>query len=74
MKERLSVTTNERRKYIVTISIMKLPIKLVELLQQNETAILAAKTFISQKLAVLDCTDIVTLNSEEFAVFLSIIP
>jgi ATP-dependent helicase YprA (DUF1998 family) len=52
---------------------MKIPIKLVELLQQNETAILAAKTFISQKLAILDCTNIVTLTSEEFAIFSSII-
>ncbi|MBR8840740.1 MAG: DEAD/DEAH box helicase [Stigonema ocellatum SAG 48.90 = DSM 106950] len=53
---------------------MKLPIKLQDLLQQNESAITAASTFLSQKLAVLDCTDVVTVTAEKLALLFSGIP
>ncbi len=53
---------------------MKLPIKLQDLLQQNESAIIAARTFLSQKLALLDCTGVVTVTSEQLALLFSSIP
>ena len=53
---------------------MKLPIKLQDLLQQNESAITAASIFLSQKLAVLDCTDVVTVTAEQLALLFSGIP
>ncbi|BAY42014.1 DEAD/DEAH box helicase domain-containing protein (plasmid) [Nostoc sp. NIES-2111] len=53
---------------------MKLPIKLQDLLQQNESAIIAASTFLSQKLALLDCTGVVTVTPEQLALLFSSIP
>ncbi|WP_228045803.1 DEAD/DEAH box helicase, partial [Tolypothrix sp. LEGE 11397] len=53
---------------------MKLPIKLQDLLQQNESAIVAASTFFSQKIALLDCTGVVTVTSEQLALLFSSIP
>jgi len=53
---------------------MKLPIKLQDLLQQNESAITAASTFLSQKLTVLDCTDVETVTAEKLALLFSGIP
>ncbi|BAY66687.1 DEAD/DEAH box helicase domain-containing protein (plasmid) [Calothrix brevissima NIES-22] len=53
---------------------MKLPIKLQDLLQQNQSAIVAASTFISQKLALLDCTGVVTVTSEQLELLFSSIP
>ncbi|RCJ24409.1 DEAD/DEAH box helicase [Nostoc minutum NIES-26] len=53
---------------------MKLSIKLQDLLQQNESAIVAASTFLSQKLALLDCTGVVTVTSEQLALLFSSIP
>ncbi|BBD63222.1 DEAD/DEAH box helicase domain-containing protein (plasmid) [Nostoc sp. HK-01] len=53
---------------------MKLSIKLQDLLQQNESAIVAASTFLSQKLAFLDCTGVVTVTSEQLALLFSSIP
>ena len=53
---------------------MKLPIKLQDLLQQNESAIMAASTFLSQKLALLDCTGVVTVTSGQLALLFSSIP
>jgi superfamily II DNA/RNA helicase len=53
---------------------MNLSIKLQDLLQQNESAIIAASTFLSQKLALLDCTGVVTVTSEQLALLFSSIP
>ncbi|MDF5712433.1 MAG: DEAD/DEAH box helicase [Rhizonema sp. NSF051] len=53
---------------------MKLPIKLQDLLQQDERAITAASTFLSQKLAILDCTSIESVTPEQLALLFSSIP
>ncbi|MEI2581757.1 DEAD/DEAH box helicase [Scytonema sp. PRP1] len=53
---------------------MKLPIKLQDLLQQNESAISAASTFLGQKLALLDCTGVVSATQEKLALLFSGIP
>ncbi|MDF5727255.1 MAG: hypothetical protein PUP92_04270 [Rhizonema sp. PD38] len=53
---------------------MKLPIKLQDLLQQNESVIAAASTFLSQKLAILDCTGIKSVTPEQLTLLFSSIP
>ncbi|WP_199317172.1 DEAD/DEAH box helicase [Chroococcidiopsis sp [FACHB-1243]] len=53
---------------------MKIPIKLQNLLQQNESAIVAASTLISQKLALLDCTGVASVTPEQLALFFTGIP
>jgi hypothetical protein len=53
---------------------MKIPIKLQDLLQQNEVAIAATSTFIGQGLATLDCTSIESLTSEQITALFSNIP
>lgn len=53
---------------------MKIPIKLQELLQQNEVAIAATSTLIGQGLATLDCTGISSLTPEQITALFSHIP
>ena len=53
---------------------MKLAIKLQDLLKQNESAIAAVSTFLSQKLAILDCTSIESVTPEQLALLFSSIP
>jgi hypothetical protein len=53
---------------------MKLPIKLQDLLQQNESAITAASTFLSQKLALLDCTGVTDLSPQQLELLFAGIP
>ncbi|WP_207714140.1 hypothetical protein [Scytonema sp. UIC 10036] len=53
---------------------MKITIKLHDLLQQAESAITAASTFLSQKLAILDSTDVTCLTPEQLDLIFSAIP
>jgi DEAD/DEAH box helicase len=53
---------------------MKLPIKLQDLLQQNESAIAAASTLLGQKLALLDCTGVASVTPEQLALIFPGIP
>jgi len=53
---------------------MKIPIKLQDLLQQNEVAIAATSTLIGQGLATLDCTGISSLTPEQITALFSHMP
>ncbi|MFL0647810.1 hypothetical protein AB7310_08095 [Cylindrospermopsis raciborskii UAM/DH-BiRr] len=44
---------------------MKIPVKLQELIQQPEAAILSISTLMGQKLALVDCTNIAELTPEQ---------
>jgi len=53
---------------------MKIPIKLQDLLPQNESAITAASTLLGQKLALLDCTGVASVTPEQLALLFTGIP
>ncbi|MFB2833257.1 DEAD/DEAH box helicase [Aerosakkonemataceae cyanobacterium BLCC-F167] len=53
---------------------MKLPIKLQDLLQQNETAIIAYSTLIGQGQFLIDCTDVESVSPEILTLLFTNIP
>jgi superfamily II DNA/RNA helicase len=53
---------------------MKITIKLQDLLQQNESAITATSTLLSQKLAILECTGVSSITPEQLTLIFSAIP
>jgi hypothetical protein len=53
---------------------MKLPIKLQDLLQQNQSAIEATSTLIAQGMVILDCTGVESVGDEQFKQLFSGIP
>ncbi|WP_066423339.1 DEAD/DEAH box helicase [Anabaena sp. 4-3] len=53
---------------------MKIPVKLQELLQQPEAAILSISSLIGQKLALVDCTNIASVTSEQLNLIFTHIP
>ncbi|WP_417040379.1 DEAD/DEAH box helicase [Cylindrospermopsis raciborskii] len=53
---------------------MKIPVKLQELIQQPEAAILSISTLMGQKLALVDCTNIAELTPEQLDLIFTHIP
>jgi hypothetical protein len=53
---------------------MKLTIDLQYLLQKNEAAIAATSTFLSQGMAILDCTGVDSITPEQLALLFQAIP
>jgi hypothetical protein len=53
---------------------MKIPLKLQELISQPEIAILNISSLMGQKLALVDCTNIVTISPEQLDIIFTHIP
>ncbi|BAZ78851.1 DEAD/DEAH box helicase [Sphaerospermopsis kisseleviana CS-549] len=53
---------------------MKIPVKLQELIQQPEAAILSVSSLMGQKLALVDCTNIAELTAEQLDLIFTHIP
>ena len=53
---------------------MKIPVKLHDLLQQNEVAIAATSTLIGQGLAIIDSTGVESITSEQLTLLFTGIP
>jgi len=53
---------------------MKIPVKLQELIQQPEAAILSISTLMGQKLALVYCTNIAELTPEQLDLIFTHIP
>ncbi|BAZ33788.1 DEAD/DEAH box helicase domain-containing protein (plasmid) [Cylindrospermum sp. NIES-4074] len=53
---------------------MKIPVKLQELLQQPEAAILSVSSLMGQKLALVDCTNIASITPEQLNLIFTHIP
>lgn len=53
---------------------MAITVKLQELLQQSESAILPISALLFQKIAILDCSDVVAITPEQLGILFSAIP
>jgi hypothetical protein len=72
------VTLHYQTKYLritnYELRIMKIPVKLQELIPQPEAAILLISSLMGQKLALVDCTNVAELTPEQLNLIFTHIP